>query len=62
MDLITLQLTPQQMDYIAQVLAQRPWHEVNPLLVAIQTQITRQQQPQIPFPGPVPNGEDSHAP
>lgn len=52
MDRIMLALTAQQLDYIATVLAQRPWHEANPLMVEIQAQVAQQQQ----TPQAMPNG------
>lgn len=41
---IHLTFTPQRLDYIANVLGQRPWAEVAPILADIQQQIAQQQQ------------------
>jgi hypothetical protein len=37
--MITLELEPNEMDYVFKVLTQRPWGEVNSLLVKIQQQV-----------------------
>ena len=42
---LTLEFTPQELDYIANVLAERPWKETNALMVNIQNQIQAQQAP-----------------
>ena len=55
--MIVLQLTDQQMDYIASVLAQRPWGEVNGVLSAIQAQIKEQQHARH-----LPNGSETVGP
>lgn len=52
--MLTLAFTAQQMDYVANVLAQRPYAEVFPILAEIQRQIAAQQQ----LPEPLPNGQD----
>jgi hypothetical protein len=44
MNKIDIQLTPQEMDYIANCLAQRPWAEVNALLANLKGQIDYQQK------------------
>jgi hypothetical protein len=43
MNKLTLELTPQELDYIANVLAERPWKETNALMVNIQNQVQTQQ-------------------
>jgi hypothetical protein len=40
---LTLNLTPGQLDRIAQILAKQPWQEVNDLLVLFQQQVQEQQ-------------------
>lgn len=53
--MITLQFEPQDLDYVLKVLAQRPWAEVNPLVVKLQQQLQQQ-------PGPMAgNGLDNEA-
>jgi hypothetical protein len=42
---LTLRFQPNELDYIAQLLAKQPWGEVNALMVNIQNQVTAQQQP-----------------
>jgi hypothetical protein len=44
MNKISLEFTPQELDYIANVLAERPWKEANGLLSNIQQQVQSQQQ------------------
>lgn len=53
-DRVMLRLTPQQMDYVANVLAQRPWAEANALMVEIQQQVAAQQT----HSRAAPNGHD----
>lgn len=48
--MITLKLTDKEMDYIAQVLAQRPWGEVDALMENIKQQVTQQQSALPPQP------------
>jgi hypothetical protein len=43
-DSLILKLQARELDTIANALAQRPWGEVNALLVNIQQQVTQQQQ------------------
>ena len=43
MNKISLEFTPQELDYIANVLAERPWKEANTLLSNIQNQVQAQQ-------------------
>lgn len=40
-----LTFTPQELDYVVQVLAQRPWAEVHLLIENIQQQVKEQQGP-----------------
>lgn len=54
MNKLTLEFTPQELDYIANVLADRPWKEANALMVNIQQQVMAQQRPQ----GVASNGHD----
>lgn len=56
---LTLQLTPQQLDYLGNVLGQRPYVEVVALLTEIQQQL--QQQQQRPPVQPL-TGDMQHAP
>ena len=42
--MIHLELEDKEMDYAFMVLSQRPWAEVNPLLVKIQQQVHQQQE------------------
>ena len=57
--LLHLSLTPQRLDYIAQVLAQRPWAEADPVLQDIRQQVARQQAQQpAPAPTIAANGHD----
>lgn len=53
---IHLSFTSQQMDYVANVLAQRPYGEVAQLIQEIQRQIAEQQYPLVP---PKANGHDT---
>lgn len=46
----TLTLPDTQISEILQALAQRPWATVNPIMVAIDTQINAQNVPQAPVP------------
>ena len=46
MNKISLEFTPQELDYIANVLAERPWKEANGLLTNIQQQVQQQQKEQ----------------
>ena len=61
--MITLQFNTQKMDYLFNVLAQRPYAEVAPLIADLQQQIAMQQQPQpqppaeAPAVAPLPNGK-----
>lgn len=55
-----LTFTAQRLDYIANVLAQRPWSEVNAILQDIQQQIARQQA--APVAAVKPNGHDTRQP
>ena len=48
MNKFTIEFTAQELDYIANVLAQRPWGEVQALLANIRDQIAAQQRPEIP--------------
>jgi hypothetical protein len=41
--MITLKFEPQELDYVFRVLTQRPWAEVNPLVLNLQRQIQEQQ-------------------
>ena len=46
-----ISLTDKEVDYLATVLSQRPWAEVNALLANIGNQLARQREPQTPeFP------------
>ena len=48
-----LDFTPQRLEYVMQVLAQRPYAEVAALLAEMQQQLSSQQQtPNAPQPGP----------
>lgn len=49
---ITLQ--PNELDYVYNVLAQRPYAEVAPLLAKIQAQVQAQQTPPLPVIDPAP--------
>ena len=52
-----IRLTPQELDYIANTLAQRPWHEVNAILTNIKAQIDFQQKAaQEPLTGDLQSG------
>lgn len=42
--MIRLDLEDKEMDYIFTILSQRPWAEVNPLLLKIQKQVHQQQE------------------
>lgn len=56
---IDLSLSPQHLDYIFNVLAQRPWAEANPIILELQKQVQRQQTPDMfQRPQGVPNGHD----
>jgi hypothetical protein len=48
---IKLELDPKELDLIAQTLAQRPWVEVQALMVTLQKQVQEQQNAGIPNPG-----------
>lgn len=50
--LLHLSFTEQRLDYIAQVLAQRPYAEVAPLMAEIARQIAQQQGEAMPDPFP----------
>lgn len=54
---LTLTLSPQRLDYIAQVLSQRPYAEVAAVLDDIRAQVARQQA--LPV---APNGRDTADP
>jgi hypothetical protein len=41
--MLTLRFEDKELDYVFQVLAQRPWGEVNPLIISIQRQVQEQQ-------------------
>ena len=48
-----IRLTPQELDQIANLLAQQPWHQVNALLGNIKAQVDYQQKAaQEPLTGP----------
>lgn len=49
-----LDLTPQELDYVYNVLAQRPYAEVAPLMTNIQSQVKTQQTPPLPVIEPAP--------
>lgn len=58
-----IRLAPQELDLIANILAQRPWHEVNAILASIKAQIDFQQkvaaEAQVPtVQARTPNGHD----
>jgi len=38
--MITINFEPQELDYVFKVLTQRPWAEVNTLLVKLQQQVS----------------------
>lgn len=44
MNYFDIRLTPQELDYVANTLAARPWSEVNALLTNIKQQIDLQQK------------------
>jgi len=43
--MITLSLDPKELDYIVQVLTQRPWGEVNQLVQKIAQQVNQPKDP-----------------
>jgi len=43
MNQINIKFTPEELDYVYKVLTQRPWAEVNPLVMNIQRQLQEQQ-------------------
>lgn len=47
---ISLSFTAQRLDYIANVLAQRPYAEVHPVLADIQAQVSQQQNNPVSLP------------
>ena len=51
---ITIQFTPEELDYVAKVLAQRPWAEVNQVLMNIQRQVQPPVMPNGHAPEPAP--------
>lgn len=59
-DKITLALTPQRLDYVYNVLAQRPYAEVAPIIADIQQQVALQRLPEAASTSPIPNGHDGH--
>jgi hypothetical protein len=60
--LLHLAFTAQRLDYIAQVLGQRPYAEVAAVLADIQQQLTQQQRESEPvFAGTAGNGRDTSA-
>jgi hypothetical protein len=53
---LKIEFTPQELDYIATILADRPWKEANALLANLQAQVQAQQPAQAaPHTG---NGHD----
>jgi hypothetical protein len=58
--LINLAFNTQKMDYIFNVLSQRPYAEVAPIIADIQQQIAMQQQApvEVPAAAPRPNGKN----
>lgn len=53
---LTLRFDPKTLDYIANVLGQRPWAEANPVLVNITQQVQAQQQRSQPIMPSAANG------
>ena len=58
---ITLTLSPQRLEYIANVLSQRPYAEVAQVLAEIQQQLQAQAQAQASASGALANGQDGAA-
>lgn len=53
--MINLQLQPNELDYIAQLLARQPWNEVNALLVNLKQQVEAQNARTTSPDGPTPH-------